>query len=114
MSYSAPPPPPPPPEGPGGGQPGYGYGGYAQPQTNKKAIWALVTGLVGLLCCGLVGIAGIVLGNQAKAEIDGSGGAQTGRGMAQAGFILGIVALGLMVLQVILFATGSVNIPSSP
>ncbi|HET6697884.1 MAG TPA: DUF4190 domain-containing protein, partial [Nocardioidaceae bacterium] len=92
MSYT---PPPPPPMG-APGQPG----GYAQPQTNKKAIWALVLGILGLVCCGLVGgIPAIILGNMAKKEIAASGGAQTGGGMAQAGFIIGIIATVLSILS---------------
>ena len=82
MSY---PPPPPPPPGAGG------YG-YVEPQTNKKAIWALVLGILGLVCCGLfAGIPAIILGNMAKSEIDASSGLQSGRGMAVAGFVLGII-----------------------
>jgi len=77
-----------------------------------KAIWALVLGILGLVCCGLVGgIPAIILGNMAKKEIDAGQG--TGRGMAQAGFILGIVALALLVLQVILFATGALDFNGS-
>ena len=84
MSY---PPPPPPPPGAGG------YG-YVQQQTNKKAIWALVLGILSLVCCGLfAGIPAIILGNMAKSEIDASGGLQSGRGMAVAGFVLGIIGV---------------------
>ena len=84
MSY---PPPPPPPPGAGG------YG-YVQQQTNKKAIWALVLGILSLVCCGLfAGIPAIILGNMAKSEIDLSGGLQSGRGMAVAGFVLGIIGV---------------------
>ncbi|MCM0621578.1 DUF4190 domain-containing protein [Nocardioides bruguierae] len=94
MSYDAPPPPP-----PYGGEPG----GYAAPAgKSKKAIWALVTGIVGLLCCGPAAIVAIVLGHQAKGEISASG--QEGAGMAQAGFILGIVGVVLWVLILILNA----------
>ncbi len=83
MSYT----PPPPPEGgsegsygapqdPNGGQygggqqppgqypagPGYGYG--QPPKTNQKAIWALVLGILGIVCCGFVaGIPALILGN---------------------------------------------------
>ena len=98
MSYDAPPPPPPPQYG---GQAPYGQ----QPQgTNQKAIWSLVTGIVGLLCCGPVGIAAIIMGRQAQAEIAQTG--QQGAGMAKAGFILGIIALVFLVINLILFATG--------
>ena len=88
MSYDNPPPPPPPQYG--APMPG------AVPGTNKKAIWSLVTGIVGLLCCGLLGIAAIILGQQAKKEIATSG---EGGG--------GIVAIVFMVIQIILAATGN-------
>src|SRR6187402_1889988 len=84
--------PPPPPPGGGGGYgsgggyesappppPGYGQGpGYGPPPgNNTKAIWALVLGILGLLCCGILGIPAIILGKQAQKEIDSSGGMQT-------------------------------------
>jgi hypothetical protein len=105
MSY---PPPPPPPDASGG----YGYGGYAAPRTNQKAIWSLVTGILSLVCCGLLaGVPALILGNLAKKEIDGSGGAQTGRGMAQAGFVLGVISTVLSVLYIIGVTTGAISIP---
>ena len=108
--------PPPPYGGPPPGQypppPGYG-GGYSAPQTNQKAVWALVTGVLGLLCCGLVGIAGIVLGSAAKREIDASGGYQTGRGMAQAGFVLGILGLVWTVVALLLVSSGMLTLPTT-
>jgi hypothetical protein len=122
MSDSTPPPPPPtgPPSGPppGGGYgsapppppPGYGPGpgGYgAPPGNNNKAIWALVLGILGLLCCGILGIPAVILGKQAQNEIDRSGGTQTGRGMATAGFVLGIIACIGLVVVIVLFATGN-------
>lgn len=108
---SAPPPPegsyPPPPPPPGAPAPG-GYGGV--PQQNKKALWSMILGIVGILCCGfLAGIPALILGNQAKQEIAASGGTQTGEGMAQAGFILGILAIVFGVIGAILFATGSLS-----
>ena len=115
---SAPPPPPgsyPPPSGsyppppPGGAPAPGGYGGM--PQQNKKALWSMILGILGLLCCGLAGIPALILGNQAKQEIASSGGTQTGDGMAKAGVILGIIALVLMVIGAvgygILIATGN-------
>jgi Domain of unknown function (DUF4190) len=102
-------PPPPPPPGGGYGQPAYGSppaGG-----TNKKATWALVTGILGILCCGPLGIVAIILGRSAEQEIRTTG--QGGAGMAKAGFILGIVALALLVLQIILFATGALDFNST-
>jgi hypothetical protein len=117
MSYSDTPPPPPPP-GSGGGYGGYqgggygdgygdGYGGgYAAPQTSKKAIWALVTGILGF-CCGPAAIVAIVLGVIGKKDIRESNGRLTGGGMAQAGLILGIIALVLSLVYYALLATGN-------
>src|SRR3954466_7579679 len=97
MSYDAPPPPP---------QSPYG-GGYGQPpaSSSNKPVWALVCGILGILCCGLLGIPAIILGRQAAAE------GQPG-GMAKAGEILGYVALGLMVLGLVLLAAGVVSVGS--
>ena len=132
MSDSTPPPPPPPgPQGggygpPSGGgygaapppPPGYGPGpgGYGVPQrgNNSKAIWALVLGILGLLCCGFfTGIPAIILGRRAQNEIDLSGGAQGGRGMATAGFVLGIIACVWGVISIILYATGVLSFNTS-
>ncbi len=102
MSYTPPPPPPPPP-GAGMGGPG----GYAQPQTNQKAMWSMILGILSPFCCGLfTGIPALILGNMAKKEIQSSGGAQTGAGMATAGIVLGIIAIALSILYIILYATG--------
>lgn len=99
MSYNAPP-------------PNYGeespYGASVPQGTNTKAIWALVTGILSLLCCGPVGIASIILGRSAQAEVAQTG--QGGAGLAKAGFILGILGLALMVVYVILYATGTLTL----
>ncbi len=100
MSYTPPPPP------PGGAAPGGGYA--AAPKANQKAIWALVLGILSLVCCSVVtGIPALILGQMAKKEIDGSGGAQTGRGMATAGVILGIISIVFLVIYLILLAMGA-------
>jgi hypothetical protein len=111
MSQSVPPPgggygsaPPPP--------PGYGIGGQP-PGNNQKAVWSLVLGILGLVCCGfLTGVPALILGKQAQTEIDASHGMQGGRGMATAGFVLGIISIVLGVLGLILFATGAVTFDS--
>jgi hypothetical protein len=92
MSYDAPPPPPQSP-----------YGGYRPQPTSNKPVWALVCGILGILCCGLLGIPAVILGRQAAAE------GQPG-GMAKAGEILGYVAIGLMVLGIILFGAGVLSL----
>ena len=102
MSYNEPPPPPPP--GYGAPQPPYG----AQPAgTSQKAIWSLVTGILGLLCCSPLGIVAILLSRSAQDEIGRTG--QGGAGLAKAGFILGIVALVFFAVQIIVLASGGVD-----
>jgi hypothetical protein len=72
------------------------YGGGAQ--QNQKALWSMILGILSLVCCGLfTGIPAIILGNMGKKEIDLAPG-QTGRGMAQAGFIMGIIGTVLSVV----------------
>jgi len=106
MSYEAPPPPP----GGGYGQPQYG----AQPaKTSVLAIVSLVTGILGIFpCCGLFvfGIAGAVTGYLAKKEIAESNGAKTGAGLAQWGFILGVIGIALSVLYWVLVAAGTLDV----
>ena len=91
MSYDAPPPPQSP------------YGGPPPSTSSSKGTWALVCGILGLVCCGLLGIAAIVLGRQAQAE------GQRG-GTAKAGEILGYIDVGLMILGIILYATGALTL----
>ena len=107
MSYTPPPPP------PGGGQmppPPPPIGNYGEPPAvpnkNSKALCAMISGIFSILCCGPLGILALVLGLSAKKEIQASGGAQTGGGMATAGIVLGALALVWMVVATILFATG--------
>lgn len=96
-----PPPPPPPPAG---------YGGYAVPQQNKKALWSLILGILGLVCCGIfAAIPAVILGNMANNEIKTSGGSQTGGGMAKAGLILGAIGIVLSLVYIILWATGTIE-----
>jgi len=95
--------------------PGYAYPAYPPaPQTTPgSATAALVLGILSIVMCGFVlGIPAIILGNNAKREIDASGGRLGGRSSAQAGFVLGIVSTvisGLSVLIVlVVFVFGGV------
>ncbi|MGD9961243.1 DUF4190 domain-containing protein [Nocardioides sp.] len=123
MSYQEPPPPgggyPPPPPGgnypppppPGGGYGQQPYGGMpGQPPRNSPlAIVSLVLGIVAIIpcfySCFVFAIAASVTGFIAKGQIDSSSGALRGRGMAQAGFILGLVAIALGIVWWILTLT---------
>ena len=57
------------------------------PGTNGKAIAVLITSLLGLPCCGLPSIAGLILGVMAMRETRRTG--QDGYGIALAGAIIG-------------------------
>lgn len=103
MSELPPNPPPPPPPSP------YASG----PTSSGNAVTALVLGILGLVMCGpFTAVPAIVVGRRALREIDDAQGRLGGRGMAQAGFVLGIVGtvLGALALLVFLglFALGAV------
>lgn len=101
---------PPPPAGYGQAPPGYGqapppppgYGpppghGYAPPAgaTSAKAIWGLVLGIISIVFCYvgvLIGPAAVIVSVLARKEIDAQpAGAVSGRGMATAGLVTGII-----------------------
>lgn len=86
------PPPPPPAQGPG-----YGY-----VPDHPRATLALVLGILSLVLCQLLGPVAWVIGGRAVQEIDASGGTVGGRGSANAGRILGIVATVLLILGIVL------------
>lgn len=92
---------------PGYGAPGYGAPGYGQvPPTSSKATTSLVLGIVSLVACGLLtGIPAIIIGRQAKAEIQASNGRLGGEGNATAGLVLGIIGTAWSALMV-LFVLG--------
>jgi hypothetical protein len=90
--------------------------------SNGKATAALVLGILGLVFCPFVcSIAALVLGYQARNEIDSSGGRQGGRSNATAGIVLGWIGLGLVIAAFILLVVvglavdgGSSTVSSSP
>lgn len=64
----------------------------------------MILGILSLVCCGLfTAIPAIILGHLAKKEIDATPG-QSGRGMAQAGFILGIIGVVLSIVVLVFYA----------
>lgn len=90
------------PYSPYGSQQPYGYGQpYGQqpwgvpPRQSGLAIASLVTGILGIVFCGcfVLSITALVLGILGKNETRGPNGSKVGHGMAQAGFVLGIVGI---------------------
>jgi len=99
-----PPPPagyPPAPPAPPGVPPQYGMSGPGPLPGSGKATTSLVTGIIGILCCGLLGIVALVTGKQATAEAAAAGFPQPGN--AKAGIILGWIAIALMVLGLVVW-----------
>jgi hypothetical protein len=110
---SQPPPSAPPPSGPPPGLPPQSQAGWGGPppgaiypgastttQVSGLAVASLVTGLF-FWCCAVPGIVSIVLGHLALEDIENSGGAKRGRGMAIAGIVLGWVGIGIVGVLVV-------------
>jgi len=76
----------------------------AQSPSSGKAVAALVLGILGIVSCQPLGIAAIIVGNQAAEEIAASGGRLGGDGMAKVGVILGWIAVALLALVIVGFA----------
>ncbi len=84
-----------------------GYAGYGPPPNHPQAVTAFVLGLVGVVACGPVGIGGLVIGSRVRREIDAAPGQYGGRGLATAGWVLGIISVVFMVLAVVFLIIGA-------
>ena len=90
-----------------GGSTPYGMASYsAPPVQHPQATLALILGILGLAVCPFVGIAALLIGNPARKQIDAAPGLFAGRGMATAGFVMGIVSVALIVLMVLIVILG--------
>jgi hypothetical protein len=115
-SYPPPAAPPPssyPPQAPGAyGASPYGaapYGspyqpGYTPPQEHPKGTQILVLGILGFVCCGLLGPVAWIQGNSALKEIDAAPWAYSNRGNVQAGRIMGMIVTILFLLGIAFYA----------
>jgi hypothetical protein len=84
------------------GQYGTGVGTY--PVTSNTALFALILGIVSFVGLSILcSIPAIILGRNARREIQASGGRITGEGMAQAGIILGWINVALSVMVMCFF-----------
>lgn len=88
------------------GQPAYGGYPAPPPANHGGALASMIVGIASLVlgCTAGIGLLGSPvawwLGAKAKREIDASQGQLGGRGMAQTGFILGIIGTVLLVLAI--------------
>ncbi len=69
----------------------------------SQATTILVLGILGIICCGPLGIAAWVMGNNELAAIDAGRRSPKSRSTANAGRIMGIIGTVLLVLGILLF-----------
>jgi quinol-cytochrome oxidoreductase complex cytochrome b subunit len=74
------------------------------PQQNSTALIALILAIVSFIGLSLLGaIPAVILGRNARKEIQASNGMMTGDGMAQAAVILGWINIGLSLIGMCFF-----------
>lgn len=82
----------------------YGYTSSQPPETDSKAVWALVSAIAGYFLCPIIlHVVGLVLANQSLESIRASGGRLTGDGMAKVARVLSIIGLVLSLIAVVVF-----------
>ena len=80
----------------------------------SQATTALVLGIIGIVCCGLLGIAAWVMANNELQAISSGRRDPVNEGTAKAARVVGIVATALSALPLILFflaGAGSITLP---
>src|SRR5262245_28811981 len=65
-----------------------------------RGLTVLLLGIFGLKTCGLLGIVAIIMGRNDLAEMDAGRMDPSGRGMTQAGYIIGIVSAVLFLITI--------------
>ena len=90
-----------PPQPPGGG---YGYQQQPPHQDHPRATMSMILGILGIVICSVIAPFAWNMGKKTMNEIDASGGQLGGRGMAQAGYIMGIIGTVLLIIGVLFFA----------
>ena len=69
--------------------------------TEPRAVVALVLGILGIILCPILAPIAWAVGHASEQQIDASGGRVSGRGLATAGKITGIVGTVLLILYVL-------------
>jgi len=76
-------------------------------RTHESAVPALVLGILAMVSCGpFTGIPAQLMGKRAMREIQASGGALDGYGMAQAGYWLGLICNVIYALAIAFLLVG--------
>lgn len=78
---------------------------------SRKAKTALILGIIGFINT-FVAIAAVIVGFQARAEIDRSDGRLQGRKMAVSGIVLGVVWIIITIILVVLIISASQGLNS--
>jgi hypothetical protein len=74
---------------------------YVRRPTNSMAIASMITGIVGLMSCPVLGVIAVYLGKRAREEIRTAG--EDGDGLAIVGLVTGWIGIGLSALTLIGF-----------
>lgn len=89
-------------------------GGTVAAKDNKQALWALILGILGIVCCGLLAPVAWYMGRKEVQAVDAGLSSQENRGMAMAGMILGIVGSVLLILTLLwVFFAGGMGVLSA-
>jgi hypothetical protein len=84
-----------------------GYAPFGRVAVNEPlAGWSLGLSIFCLVCCAYASPVALVMAITAQRRIDASGGYLTGRSMATAGMVIGILGCVVLALNVLLFVTG--------
>lgn len=84
-------------------------GASAYPE-QSQATTALVFSILGVLCCGVLGVVGLIIGNNEKQAIAAGRRDPANSGMAQAAFVIGIVGVVIWALGLVFNLTVGIDI----
>ncbi len=71
------------------------------PQKSNLAIVSLVCGILGVVTCGLGGVAAVITGHMALSSIKRAGGMLTGQGLAIGGLIAGYLSVAIIAIAAV-------------
>jgi hypothetical protein len=97
-----------------GQPPPYGYGGYGAPQTDGKAVGALVTAILAWVVCPVVlAIVSLILASQSSRDIARSGGRLEGAGFNTAAKVISWINIAIFGLFLAILFIGAASSSTS-